>query len=99
LKNHFGMVMQWEDRFYKGNRGNTYLGDPENQQQIYPDFPTIVRGFGIQCERVLWRKDLQAAILRMLQSREAYVLEVIVPHTEHVLPFVPAGRTVADMKW
>src|ERR1039457_1146779 len=32
---HLGMVMQWEDRFYKGNRGNTYLGDPDNRKQIY----------------------------------------------------------------
>jgi hypothetical protein len=24
---------------------------------------------------------------------------VIVPYTEHVLPFIPAGRTVADMIW
>ena len=35
---HLGMVMQWEDRFYSGNRGNTYLGDPENRKQIYPDY-------------------------------------------------------------
>ncbi|MBQ7111644.1 MAG: biosynthetic-type acetolactate synthase large subunit, partial [Thermoguttaceae bacterium] len=30
---HLGMVMQWEDRFFKKNRANTYLGkvsDPEN---------------------------------------------------------------------
>jgi hypothetical protein len=27
------------------------------------------------------------------------VLDVITPYTEHVMPFIPAGRTVADMKW
>jgi len=27
------------------------------------------------------------------------VVDVIVPYTEHVKPFVPAGRTVADMIW
>jgi len=27
------------------------------------------------------------------------VLDVIVPYSEHVLPFIPAGRTVADMIW
>ena len=36
---------------------------------------------------------------RMLDANEPYVLDVIVPYTEHVLPFVPAGRTVADMIW
>jgi hypothetical protein len=27
------------------------------------------------------------------------VLDVIVPYTTHVMPFVPANRTVADMIW
>jgi acetolactate synthase-1/2/3 large subunit len=36
---------------------------------------------------------------RMLEANEPYVLDVIVPYTEHVLPFIPAGRTVADMIW
>jgi acetolactate synthase-1/2/3 large subunit len=35
----------------------------------------------------------------MLASETAYVLDVITPYTEHVLPFIPAGRTVADMIW
>ena len=29
---HLGMVVQWEDSFYEGNRGHTYLGDPDNTQ-------------------------------------------------------------------
>ena len=28
---HLGMVVQWEDNFYEGNRGHTYLGDPEHR--------------------------------------------------------------------
>jgi acetolactate synthase-1/2/3 large subunit len=36
---------------------------------------------------------------RMLESKTAYVLDVCTPYSEHVLPFIPAGRTVADMKW
>ncbi|MGA3142668.1 MAG: hypothetical protein ABSF10_06445 [Verrucomicrobiota bacterium] len=43
--------------------------------------------------------SLRPAIQRMLDAREPYVLDVIVPYTEHVLPFVPANRTVADMIW
>jgi len=48
---------------------------------------------------VMYRKDLRAAMQRMLEANEPYVLDVIVPYTEHVMPFVPAGRTVADMIW
>ena len=50
---HLGMVMQWEDRFYAGNRGNTYLGDPENRKQIYPDYVAVCNSFNVKCERVI----------------------------------------------
>ena len=94
---HLGMVVQWEDRFYDGNRGNTYLGDPENVKQIYPDYVAMAKGFSVPCERVMFRRDLKPALERMLASDQPYVLDVIVPYTEHVLPFIPAGHTVADM--
>ena len=94
---HLGMVMQWEDRFYAGRRGHTYLGDPENQKQIYPDFVAVAQSFNVPAERVMFKRDLRAAIQRMLDSDEPYVLDVITPYTEHVLPFIPANRTVAEM--
>ncbi len=96
---HLGMVMQWEDRFYKGNRGHTYLGDPDDRKLIYPDYVAVCNSFNVKCERVMYKKDLRAAVQRLLDAKEPYVLDVIVPYTEHVLPFIPAGRTVADMIW
>ncbi len=96
---HLGMVMQWEDKFFDGNRGHTYLGDPENRRQIYPDYIAMAKSFNVPCERVMYKKDLRAALQRMLDSDQPYVLDVIVPYTEHVLPFIPANRTVADMIW
>src|SRR5438477_1222291 len=94
---HLGMVVQWEDKFYHGNRGHTYLGDPENREQIYPDFVAMAKSFNVPAERVMFKKDLPAALQRMLDSDDPYVLDVITPYTEHVLPFIPAGHTVADM--
>ena len=96
---HLGMVMQWEDRFYQGNRGNTYLGDPDNMQQIYPDFVAIAKAFSVPCERVIYKRDLRAAMQRMLDSDQPYVLDVITPYTEHVMPFIPAAKTVKEMIW
>ncbi len=96
---HLGMVVQWEDNFYQGNRGHTYLGDPENRRQIYPDYVAMAKSFNIPSERVMYKKDLRGALQRMLDSKEPYLLDVITPYTEHVMPFIPAGKTVADMKW
>ena len=94
---HLGMVVQWEDRFYAGNRGHTYLGDPLNMKQIYPDYIAMAKSFNVPAERVVYKKDLRAAMQRMLDSDEPYLLDVITPYTEHVLPFIPAGKTIKEM--
>ncbi len=94
---HLGMVVQWEDRFHGGNRGHTYLGDPQDRAKIYPDYVKVAEGFGITCERVTKKADLRAALERMLASKEAYLLDVMVPYTEHVLPMIPSGKTYKDI--
>jgi acetolactate synthase-1/2/3 large subunit len=96
---HLGMVVQWEDNFYKGNRGHTYLGDPKHRRQIYPDYVAMARSFNVPAQRVMYKKDLRPAMQEMLDSDQPYVLDVICPYTEHVIPFIPANRTVADMRY
>jgi acetolactate synthase-1/2/3 large subunit len=94
---HLGMVVQWEDRFYNSNRGHTFLGDPRDPKRIYPDYPKMCESFGVECERVSHKRDLDAALKRMLGSKHPYVLEVMVPYTEHVLPMIPSGATYRDV--
>jgi acetolactate synthase I/II/III large subunit len=100
---HLGMVVQWEDRFFKSNRGHTFLGvfhDKEmtrpDTRTIYPDFQKICEGFGVPSKRVSHKKDLDAALKWFLAQKTACLLEVMVPFTEHVLPMIPAGATVKD---
>jgi len=100
---HLGMVVQWEDRFYGSVRGNTILGDesnvgsPDNPDALYPDFVKIAEGFGVKGRRVIRKGELREAIQEMLDCEGPFVLDVIVPYTEHVLPMIPAGKTVKDM--
>ena len=100
---HLGMVVQWEDRFYGSVRGNTILGDesnvgsPDNPDALYPDFVKIAEGFGVRGRRVIKKGELREAIQEMLDCDGPFVLDVIVPYTEHVLPMIPAGKTVKDM--
>jgi acetolactate synthase I/II/III large subunit len=94
---HLGMVVQWEDRFYNSNRGHTFLGDPTRRDQIYPDYVRICEGFGVKCERVMVKAELGAALQRMLDSDECYVLDIMTPFTEHVMPMIPAGKTYRDI--
>ncbi|MDE0822193.1 MAG: thiamine pyrophosphate-dependent enzyme, partial [Opitutales bacterium] len=100
---HLGMVMQWEDRFYDGCRAQTILGDPENigspenEGGLYPDFVKIAEGFGVKGRQVIRREDLRPAIKEMLEHDGPYVLDVIVPYTEHVLPMIPQGKSAKEI--
>ncbi len=93
---HLGMVVQWEDRFHAGNRGHTYLGAGHGEAP-YPDFVTIATGFRCGSRRVTKKDDLDGALEELLESKGAFVLDVMVPYQEHVLPMIPSGRTVRDM--
>jgi acetolactate synthase-1/2/3 large subunit len=93
---HLGMVVQWEDRFFGSNRGHTYLGAGENHPP-YPDFVKIADGFGVPAKSIADKADLDSALIEMIESKGPFVLNVHVPHQEHVLPMIPAGLTVKDI--
>jgi len=93
---HLGMVVQWEDRFYAGNRAHTYLGRG-HEEHAYPDFVRIAEGFGVPARAVYRRDDLPGAIREMIETPGPYLLDVHVPYQEHVLPMIPSGRTVKDI--
>ncbi|KAL8250326.1 hypothetical protein R6Q59_034019 [Mikania micrantha] len=94
---HLGMVVQWEDRFYKANRAHTYLGNPSNESEIFPNMLKFAEACDIPAARVTQKADLQAAIQKMLDTPGPYLLDVIVPHQEHVLPMIPAGGGFMDV--
>jgi acetolactate synthase-1/2/3 large subunit len=93
---HLGMVVQWEDRFYESNRAHTYLGAGEGEEP-YPDFVSMARSFRCGARRVTDKGDLDGAIEEMLDSQGPFVLDIGVPHQEHVLPMIPSGMTVRDV--
>ncbi len=93
---HLGMVVQWEDRFYESNRAHTYLGAGFDREP-YPDFVAIAKGFRCGARGVQRKEELDDALNEMLDSQVPYVLDVLVPYQEHVLPMIPGGMTVRDI--
>lgn len=105
---HLGMVVQWEDRFFAGNRAHTYLGPIDHPEATgkgagelpevtYPDLVTVARGFGVAARQVRHKADLIDALKEMIAHPGPYVLDVLVPYQEHVLPMIPAGMTVKEI--
>jgi acetolactate synthase I/II/III large subunit len=100
---HLGMVVQWEDILYEGVRGQTILGHPgniggpENIDALYPNWPAICEGFEVKCRRVWKKSELREAIREMIDHDGPFVLDVVVPFNEHVMPFIPAGQSAKDI--
>lgn len=87
LNNDFlGNVRQWQAMFYDNRFSQTPL--------MNPDFVAIARAYGIEAEAVEHRRDLDAAIGRMLSHPGAYLLNVRVDERDMVFPMTPNGHPV-----
>ncbi len=94
---HLGMVVQWEDRFYKGNRGHTYLGAGHEEEE-YPNFVQIAKGFKVGAKKIIDKKDLDEALEQMIRKRwPLCATTCMFAYQEHVLPMIPSGKTVRDI--
>ncbi len=105
---HLGMVVQWEDRFFRSNRGHTYLGPIDNPEATgkgtgigpevrYPDFVTIAKGFGWGGRSIRYQHELEDGLKEMIAAPGPFILDVAVPYQEHVLPMIPAGGSFSDI--
>ena len=86
----------------QANRAHTYLGRRENEwhvtgdlAHIYPDFVMMAAAFGVPARRVVAPGELRGAIREALDTPGPFLLDVMVPHVEHVLPMIPVRRPSA----
>ena len=91
LNNEFlGMVRQWQELFFDRRYAYTVMTNP--------DFIKIAEGYGIRAKQVSKRADLGAAVKEMIESKEAYFLEVRVAKEDNVFPMIPTGASVSDIR-
>jgi acetolactate synthase-1/2/3 large subunit len=90
LNNNFlGMVRQWQQLFFEKRYSFTELKNP--------DFVAIGKAYGINGKKITERKDLNGALKEMLDSKEAYLLEVLVETEENVFPMIATGASVSEI--
>ena len=91
LNNEFlGMVRQWQQLFFDKRYAST--------EMINPDFITIAKGYHIEAEQVSKRENLASAVQRMMDSKDAFFLEVCVEKEGNVFPMIPSGASVSDVR-
>ena len=87
--NYLGNVRQWQYMFFDKRYSFTPM--------VNPDYELIAKGYGIPCRTVVDRKDLDAAIREMLDTKGPYLLQCAVLGEENILPMTPPGGNVDEM--
>ena len=91
LNNDFlGMVRQWQQLFFDNRYAST--------EMVNPNFVAIAEGYYIKARKVTKREELAEAVAEMMESKEAYFLEVCVEKEGNVFPMVPSGASVSEIR-
>ena len=90
LNNHYlGNVRQWQDMFWMRRKSFTKM--------MNPCYELIAQGYGIPYQAVTDRKELAAAVEKMLTTDGPFILECAIKEDDDVLPMTPPGMNVNDM--
>ena len=90
LNNHYlGNVRQWQDMFWLKRKSFTKM--------LNPCYESIAQGYGIPYQAVTDRKDLAAAVEKMLSTKGPFILECAIKEEDNVLPMTPPGMNVNEM--
>ena len=87
---YMGMVRQWQELLH----GSRYS---ESYSEALPDFVKLAEaygGVGIRCEDPA---DLDAAILRMIDTPKAVIVDCVVEREENCFPMIPSGKAHNEM--
>ena len=93
---HLGMVYQYEYEYGDSNSMHSYLGNPSNQAEVFPDMLMFAKACNIAAARVTKKGELREAIEKMLKAPGPYLLDVMVPHEAQVMQLIPDGSSFKD---
>lgn len=91
LNNRFlGMVRQWQQLFFEKRYSFTDIKSP--------DFVALAKAYNIEATKVEVRKNLKENLLKMLDHKGSYLLEVTVAKEENVFPMMTTGASVSEVR-
>ncbi len=91
LNNNFlGMVRQWQQLFFDRRYSFTEI--------VNPNFTAIAKAYSVDASKIEQRLELDEALDQMLNSKGAYLLEVVVQREENVFPMVATGASVSEIR-
>jgi acetolactate synthase-1/2/3 large subunit len=86
--NYLGMVRQWQDMFYDGNKQSVRL--------FQPDYVKLAEAYGIAGLRVTDKTEVDSAIERALDHPGPVLIDFEVEEAENTYPMMPPGASLAE---
>ncbi|MDK9723189.1 MAG: acetolactate synthase 3 large subunit [Rhodospirillales bacterium] len=87
---YLGMVRQWQELLHGGRYAESHM-------DVHPDFVKLAEAYGHKGRRVDKPADLDAAIMEMIETPGAFILDVRTDASENVFPMIPAGAAHNEM--
>lgn len=87
---YLGMVRQWQQMFFEKRYSFTNIQSP--------DFVALAASYNIKGVKVEKQEDLSHALDQLLNTENAFLLEVKVAKEDNVFPMVPTGASVAEIR-
>lgn len=87
---YLGMVRQWQQMFFEKRYSFTNIQSP--------DFVALAASYNIKGIKVEKQENLSHALDQLLNTENAFLLEVKVAKEDNVFPMVPTGASVAEIR-
>ncbi|MBF0356234.1 MAG: acetolactate synthase 3 large subunit [Alphaproteobacteria bacterium] len=87
---YLGMVRQWQELLHGGRYAESHM-------DVHPDFVKLAEAYGAKGRRVDKPADLDAAIMEMIETPGAFILDVRTDASENVFPMIPPGAAHNEM--
>lgn len=87
---YLGMVRQWQELFNDKRYSFVDLS-------VNPDFIKIGEAYGIKSEKFKTKNDLKKKLKKLIESKEAVLIDCIIEKEVNVYPMIPAGLDVSKI--
>ena len=87
---YLGMVRQWQELLHEKRYSESY-------SHSLPDFVKLAEAYGAHGIRVSDPDDLDAAIMEMIDTPNAVIVDCMVDKLENCFPMIPSGKAHNEM--
>lgn len=89
----YGIIRQFQE-LYLGSR---FIGSSAEKGVTNPDFKKIIRGYGINYNKIKKNSEINSVLKNVLKSKKSEFIEIFVDPAQKIFPKLEYGRKLEDL--